>query len=241
MAMISTTQTTTTTQPPTQTSSSITTTTVVGGTTPADVLRSLQQALKRYTLGGGRGGGSRGGGGGGGGGAPGAPQNAPQQPTQPPQDVKMMGALPSIFVGDQEQVDNLVEQIKGYIHLNCLVPRMNFFLDEFAMQFQDSQHVQRAMIKLKQLKMKWPNIDQYINNFEKLVHLAGYTLGNQETMGFFPEGLPRSVVEAILIPPTPETYVASKEKAIQINHQGGISRGYLDFGPAHKYLEEETP
>jgi len=85
------------------------------------------------------------------------------------------------------------------------------------------------MIELKQLKMKWPNIDQYINNFEKLVHLAGYTLGNQETMGFFLEGLPRSVVEAILIPPALDTYAASKEKAIQIMR----SKQILDqiFGP----------
>jgi len=85
------------------------------------------------------------------------------------------------------------------------------------------------MIELKQLKMKWPNIDQYINDFEKLVRLAGYTLGNQETMGFFLEGLPRSMVEAILIPPAPDTYAASKEKAIQIMR----SKQILDqiFGP----------
>jgi len=85
------------------------------------------------------------------------------------------------------------------------------------------------MIELKQLKMKWPNIDQYINDFEKLVRLASYTLGNQETMGFFLEGLPRSVVEAILIPPAPDTYAASKEKVIQIMR----SKQILDqiFGP----------
>jgi len=74
-----------------------------------------------------------------------------------------------------------------------------------------------------------PNINQYINDFEKLVRLAGYMLGNQETMGFFLEGLPRSVVEAILIPPAPDTYTASKEKAIQIMR----SKQILDqiFGP----------
>jgi len=183
-----------------------------------------------------------------------------------------MGALPSIFSGDREQANNFVEQLKGYIWLNRLVPGMNsyiqrvaltltliqgplvaewhknigewidgltpqddiqavwdHFLDEFASQFQDSQCAQRAMIELKQLKMKWPNIDQYINDFEKLVHLVGYTLGNQETMGFFLEGFPRSVVEAILIPPTPDTYAASKEKAIQIMR----SKQILDqiFGP----------
>jgi len=48
------------------------------------------------------------------------------------------------------------------------------------------------MNELKALKMKWPLIDEYVNDFKKLVRLAGYTLGNQETMGFFLEGLPMS-------------------------------------------------
>jgi len=107
-------------QPPAQTTSTSTST---AGTTPADVLRSLQQALWRHA--GRGGGGGSGGGGGGGGGGPGAGGGAPvpghnvaQQPAQPPHDVKMMGALPSIFSGDREQADNFVEQLKGYIRLN---------------------------------------------------------------------------------------------------------------------------
>ena len=262
-------------QPPSQPTTSATTstsTTTGAGTTPADVLWSLQQALRRHAPGGGRGGGGGGGRGGGGGGAPGAPPNVAQQPAQPPQDVKMMGALPSIFSGDREQANNFIEQLKGYIRLNRLVPGMNsyiqrvalaltliqgplvakwhknigewidaltpqdniqavwdHFLDKFTTQFQDSQRAQRAMIELKQLKMKWPNINQYINDFEKLIRLAGYTLGNQEMMGFFLEGLPRSIVEVILIPPAPDTYMVSKEKAIQIMR----SKQILDqiFGP----------
>ena len=71
------------------------------------------------------------------------------------------------------------------------------------------------MNELKALKMKWPLIDEYVNDFEKLVRLAGYTLGNQETMGFFLEGLPRSIAEAVLIPPIPTTYATLKEKVIQ--------------------------
>ena len=124
---------------------------------------------------------------------------------------------------------NIGEWIDGLTPQDNIQAVWDHFLDEFASQFQDSQQVQRAMIELKQLKMKWPNIDQYINNFKKLVCLAGYTLGNQETMGFFLEGLPRSVVEAILIPPVPDTYAASKEKAIQIMR----SKQILDqiFGP----------
>jgi len=184
----------------------------------------------------------------------------------------MMGALPAIFAGNREHADDFIEQLKGYIRLNRLVPGMNsfiqrvalaltliqgplvaewhknvgewidgltpnddvpavwdHFLDEFSTQFQDSQRSQRAMNELKALKMKWPLIDEYVNDFEKLVRLAGYTLGNQETMGFFLEGLPRSIAEPVLIPPIPTTYEALKEKAIQ-NMQ---SRQVIEqiFGP----------
>jgi len=255
-----TTNTQTTTQPPPSSSTNPTSTTTPTGATSADVLLSLQRALRRTVPGGG-GGPSGGGGGnpaGGGGGAPPPAANAPQQPAQPPQDVKMMGALPAIFAGNREYADDFIEQLKGYIRLNQLVPRMNsfiqrvalaltliqgplvaewhknvgewidgltpnddvpavwdHFLDEFSTQFQDSQQSQRAMNKLKALKMKWPLIDEYINDFKKLVCLVGYTLGNQETMGFFLEGLPRSIAEAILIPPVPTTYATLKEKAVQ--------------------------
>jgi len=120
-----TTQTATATAPPPTQSTSTSTT----GTTPADVLRSLQQALRRHAGGGGGSGGGGGGGGPGpGGGAPGPGQNVAQQPAQPPHDVKMMGALPNIFAGDQEQADNFVEQLKGYIRLNRLVPGMNSYI-----------------------------------------------------------------------------------------------------------------
>jgi len=60
--------------------------------------------------------------------APAPPANAPQQPAQPPQDVKMMGALPTIFAGNRKQADDFIEQLKGYIRLNRLVPGMNSYI-----------------------------------------------------------------------------------------------------------------
>jgi len=45
--------------------------------------------------------------------------------------------------------------------------------------------------------------------------VAGYNLANPETIEFFIEGLPHSVVEDILRPPAPDTYETTKEKAIQ--------------------------
>jgi len=42
------------------------------------------------------------------------------------------------------------------------------FLTEFATQYQDTQRQQRARAELKALRLKWPEIDQYANNFERL-------------------------------------------------------------------------
>jgi len=89
------------------------------------------------------------------------------------------------------------------------------FLAEFSNQYQDMQRQQRAQAELKALHLKWPKIDQYANNFERLTRVAGYNLTNLETIEFFIEGLPRSIVEDILRPPIPDTYKATKEKAIQ--------------------------
>jgi hypothetical protein len=42
--------------------------------------------------------------------------------------------------------------------------------------------------------MKFPNIDQYIAKFEDLVQLAGYTMGNEETINLFLNGLTISIL-----------------------------------------------
>src|SRR5712675_1528876 len=89
------------------------------------------------------------------------------------------------------------------------------FLAEFSNQFQDTQRQQRTRAELKSLHLKWPEIDQYANNFERLTHVAGYNLANPETIEFFIEGLPRTIVKDVLRPPVPDTYEATKEKAIQ--------------------------
>jgi hypothetical protein len=46
--------------------------------------------------------------------------------------------------------------------------------------------------------MTWPNINQYIADFEKLAREANYTIGNSETIQFFIAGLPRTVAEDVL-------------------------------------------
>src|SRR6266850_2145011 len=56
------------------------------------------------------------------------------------------------------------------------------FQMEFTEQFTDSQQQQRARLDLDNCRMKFPEIDQYIAKFEDLARLAGYTVGNDETI-----------------------------------------------------------
>ena len=46
--------------------------------------------------------------------------------------------------------------------------------------------------------MKYPGIDDYISKFESLARLAGYALGNQETVNMFIKGLSLGVAEDVL-------------------------------------------
>jgi Retrotransposon gag protein len=89
------------------------------------------------------------------------------------------------------------------------------FVQEFSEHFTDSQEQQRARLDLDKCKMRFPDIDQYIADFEELVRRAGYTIGSEETIGFFLNGLTPSVLDAIIAPPFPENYQQHKAKAIQ--------------------------
>jgi hypothetical protein len=71
-------------------------------------------------------------------------------------------------------------------------------------------------IKLEQLKMCFPKVDQYISKFEDLTSLAGYTVRNKETINFFLQGLPDDVMTDILKPPFANTYNVLKERAIGV-------------------------
>ena len=63
--------------------------------------------------------------------------------------------------------------------------------------------------------MKFPEIDQYIAKFEDLACLAGYTVGNEETINFFLKGLSQSILEDVMKPPFATTYNDIKDRAIQ--------------------------
>jgi hypothetical protein len=63
--------------------------------------------------------------------------------------------------------------------------------------------------------MRFPEINQYITNFKELVRHAGYTIGSEETIGFFLNSLTPSILDAIISPPFPANYNKYKAKAIQ--------------------------
>ena len=56
------------------------------------------------------------------------------------------------------------------------------FYEEFRSQYADSQQQQRARQKLDTLKMTNGDIDTYNAEFEDQCHLAGYMVGNEETV-----------------------------------------------------------
>ena len=54
--------------------------------------------------------------------------------------------------------------------------------------------------------MKWPEIDQYVMDFERLVQEAGYQTGTPESIQMFIKGLPMSVAKDVLSPLLVHTY-----------------------------------
>jgi Retrotransposon gag protein len=90
------------------------------------------------------------------------------------------------------------------------------FVQEFNDHFVDLQLQQRARLELDQCKMCFLDIDQYISDFKDLVRQAGYTVGNEETIGFFLNGLSPSILEEVIQDPFPQNYNEYKAKAVNI-------------------------
>ena len=88
------------------------------------------------------------------------------------------------------------------------------FLDAFTEQFQDSQKGECACTGLENIKMTWPLIDQYIQDFEQLAAGAGYTLGDAPTNRYFVRGLVPSVEKDIFKPSPSDNYQVLKKRAI---------------------------
>jgi hypothetical protein len=90
------------------------------------------------------------------------------------------------------------------------------FVQEFNDHFADSQSQQQARLELDRYKMCFPEVDQYISDFKDLVRQAGYTVSNEETIGFFLNGLSPSILDEVIKFPIPQTYNEYKARAVNI-------------------------
>jgi hypothetical protein len=88
------------------------------------------------------------------------------------------------------------------------------FLLEFRKQFQDTQAEERARLQIEGMKMKWPDINQYIQDFERVTRKAKYLLTAPATIRYFMKGLTKSIVNNIVKPPKVNTYTEIKQRAI---------------------------
>jgi len=104
----------------------------------------------------------------------------------------------------------------------------NQFLHKFAEQYQDSQKENRARAQLENCCMKFPEIDDYISQFEELCHNAGYIQGNNEVFHLFVKGLPTDIMEAIFMSPIPADYQGLKDKAIKVTQSRMLVKSILE-------------
>jgi hypothetical protein len=104
-----------------------------------------------------------------------------------------------------DRLDPLIEDVPDvWIH----------FLNEFRNQFQDTQAKERACLQIENMKMKWPDVDQYIQDFERVARKAEYPLTAPVTVRYFLKGLTKSIVNNIVKPPKVNTYTEIKQRAI---------------------------
>jgi hypothetical protein len=90
---------------------------------------------------------------------------------------------------------------------------LDFFLQEFEVQYLDTTREDRAHAEITKLKPKDNDIDAYIAKFEELAQQVGYTLGSPESIQLFKEGLSYPILADVMRAPTVSGYYAIKERA----------------------------
>ena len=86
-------------------------------------------------------------------------------------------------------VQNIIDSLRRLHPVHHNVPRVwEQFEQAFKDKFMDSTRELQARTQLKQLKFKYPEIDEYIASFEDLIVHAGYNLASQETINLFLKG-----------------------------------------------------
>src|SRR6266446_676112 len=90
----------------------------------------------------------------------------------------------------------------------------HIFQQQFYHRFTDTQADSTARKELVLLKMRFPEIDAYIADFEQTVRKALYQLGSHEMNQQFLSGLPHDVAKDVMRYPMPITYQEYTEKAL---------------------------
>ena len=108
----------------------------------------------------------------------------------------------------------------------------------------DSTKTHRSRQQLEKLRFRFPEVDQYIADFEDLANLSSYTMGNDKTINLFLKGFEnaRDILSGILAPPVPVTYYAIKERAVSVTKsrqlinaiQQNAPGGFNTFRPPNK-------
>src|SRR6266478_6562414 len=119
------------------------------------------------------------------------------------------------------------------------------FQQWFYHRFTDTQADSTARKELILLKMRFPEIDSYIANFEQTVRKALYQLGSHEMNQQFLSGLPRDVAKDMMHYLTPITYQEYSQKALASvqskvllkNVFGGGNRNFGAFAPQQQQLQ----
>ena len=116
------------------------------------------------------------------------------------------------------------------------------FVTEFRDRFQDTQSDARARAELKNLKIKMPEIDKYISEFEDLVRRAGYQTGNTEVMELFMAGLPTSILKDVM-QEIPHNYEELKQRAVNCTRSSvlvyNILQGRKDGQPIRGFQQNQ--
>jgi len=92
------------------------------------------------------------------------------------------------------------------------------FEQAFKDKFVDSTRELWARNQLEQLKFKYPNINEYIANFEDLIVHTGYNLASKEAINLFLKGFSknRNLLDKVFTLPVPTAYGAMKRQLIAI-------------------------
>jgi Zinc knuckle/Retrotransposon gag protein len=98
--------------------------------------------------------------------------------------------------------------------LDDILDTWDQFIAQFEAAFTDTQRDQRVRSQLDSLRLKWPEIDQYTMNFERLIREARYAPGGAQTVQMYIDGLPNNVVADVTRSPPVYTYPEIVQRAI---------------------------